>query len=279
MAKNRAYSIALWMLAIPVAHFILLTFWFLPAYFIQPQYIRSPIYYVSHKLASVFVDFSEMTLALGATCNTTRTVCLESFILEGDLSPEDGEKFEQAIEKLLASRPDIRLVCLNSKGGYTEAAAKIARKIKSLDLDTCVGDMPIARSQLDLSGLRYTATCESACSMILLAGKRRIAIGDNFLIGLHSPKTLVESPSKNVSKSAQPTQNDRQKYPFVNYMSDAARVNMNTQYTGALQVTNEVLEGLYTESSRTPNSRMYFASVPEQMKLNLFTTRVGSSFN
>ncbi len=261
----------LWIVAAVAAHFLLLTFWFLPAYLVQPGYLRSSIYHVSSSIASRLVNLSDLTLTVGKTCSSDRAVCRDSYILQGDLEPGDGQRFVAQLDAARQQHPGIRLICLNSKGGYNQEAATIARHIKATGLDTCVGDLPLGPLELQQPGVRYTATCESACVMLLLAGKNRLAIGERFAVGLHSTKALIEmqKPGEETAAGPGPAASGP-----VNFTSDLALKDVQTQYAGALQVSDAELQALYRASSLTPGSRMYYLSKDEQAALHLFTERL-----
>ncbi len=261
----------LWTVAAAAAHFLLLTFWFLPAYLVQPGFLRSPIYHVSYSIASRIVNLSELTLTVGKTCSSDRAVCRDSFILEGGIEAGDGERFVAQLEAARKQHPGLRLICLNSKGGYNQEAARIARHIKASGLDTCVGDLPLGPLELQQPGVRYTATCESACVMILLSGQRRVAIGERFAIGLHSTKALIE-----VSKPGEETAAATAASGPVSFTSDLALKDVQTQYADALQVSEAEVQALYQASARTPGSRMYYLSKEEQAALHLFTERLAA---
>ncbi|MDL5030636.1 hypothetical protein QRD43_01855 [Pelomonas sp. APW6] len=261
----------LWIVAAVAAHFLLLTFWFLPAYLVQPGNLRSSIYHVSYSIASRLVNLSDLTLTVGKTCSSDRAVCRDSYILEGDLESGDGERFVAKLDAALKQHPDIRLICLNSKGGYNQEAATIARHIKASGLDTCVGDLPLGPLELQQPGVRYTATCESACVMLLLSGRHRIAIGDRFAVGLHATKALIEVQKPGEETAAGPGQ--AASGP-VNFTSDLALKDVQTQYDGALQVSEAEVRALVQASSLTPGSRMYYLSREEQAALHLFTERL-----
>lgn len=244
-------------------------------YLIQPKNVRSPIYHVSQSLASLFRDFSELRLEPGITCSQLRTVCLDSFILEGDIQPGDGKNFIAKIQYLVVKHPKIRLICLNSRGGYTEEAAKMAQQIRSLNLDTCVGDLPMPTVEMRQAGMRFTASCESACGLILLAGSRRVAIGDRFVLGLHAAKKLFEQQEK--GKEVPIAASDAQAGTAMSYTSKLARQDVLQQFGNSLQVSELQLERILTEADRTPESRMYYTSAQEQMELGFFTERIGTS--
>lgn len=261
-----------WVAVVVACHFFLMTFWFIPMYLVQPKYIRSPIYHVSESLASFFRNFSELRLERGITCNQLRTVCLDSFILEGNIQPGDGEIFITKINDLIVKHPNVRLICLNSGGGYTEEAAKIAKRIRNLKFDTCVGDLPLSTIQeANQIGMRFTASCESACGLILLAGTRRVAIGDRFILGLHASKKLFEQQEKG------------KEVPIGSggaiFTSKVARDDVRKQFGSTLQISELQIEKILIESERTPGSRMYFTSAKEQMELGFFTQRIGTTLD
>jgi hypothetical protein len=88
-----------------------------------------------------------------------------SIEISGGLSAGAADRFG----KLLNSAPSVRLVVLNSNGGRIFEAEKIAESVNRKGLDTYVEDR-----------------CESACTLILLAGRDR-ATTPNARIGFHQP--------------------------------------------------------------------------------------------
>lgn len=83
--------------------------------------------------------------------------------IDGEITPEVAISFAAVLE----SHPELKAVSLNSPGGRVLPALEIARSINSKGLSTSV-------PQAD--------QCHSACALIFLAGKERIAHGK---LGVH----------------------------------------------------------------------------------------------
>lgn len=262
-------NVSLCLIAVPVIFVLLLMFVFAPVTLLLPIGLTKPILNVSHEIAAVFQDPSVLNVDVGNTCTQSGATCLKTFILEGRISVGDGQKFERKLEKLAAVHPEIDVICLNSYGGENEDAAYIAGVIKDRHLKTCVGDMPLKDGMSASSGLRFTAVCESACTLILLAGEERIAIGDRFAFGLHSSR----GPTEMGEDAAAPTDTNAPNKP-VSFTSSYAMQRVVANYTGKLSVKQEVFENILNVMSQTPGSKIYLASPREQMDLGFFTRRI-----
>ncbi|MFZ1106156.1 MAG: tetratricopeptide repeat protein [Hyphomicrobiaceae bacterium] len=87
----------------------------------------------------------------------------------------------KALRRLLAANTSIKVIHLNSPGGFYAQAFEMARVIKSRGLDTYVSER-----------------CDSACADLFLAGRERL-IGPGARIGFHQASTRGGSPSIDVS--------------------------------------------------------------------------------
>lgn len=67
---------------------------------------------------------------------------------------------------LLASRPDVQTLCLDSRGGNAWAAARLSAWLIEHNYDTCLPQFGSAPNKLD-------AVCASACTRVFVAGRRR----------------------------------------------------------------------------------------------------------
>jgi hypothetical protein len=247
---------------------------FLPTYFLLPSEVRSVTYHTSRSIASVFKSFSELQLEHGITCNQNKSVCIDSLILKGELIPGDEKHFQNVFQDLQARHPNTRTICFDSLGGHTSAAAIIARQIKHSNFNTCVGDWSIADSQANLHHPRHTSRCESACTMLMLAGSRRIAVGDRFLIGFHSPKTIIEATDPGKEKNNRKINPISKSSTWGLYMTPLAYNDIVESYKDALSVSNDEMEVILREMSFTPNSKMYFPSLQELMQMHFFNQKM-----
>lgn len=218
----------------------------------------------------LFADTSELTLELGKTCDQAGAQCIPSFNLAGSIQPGDGKVFRDKLSSLLAEHADVNTVCLNSNGGDNDSAAAIAAEIKKRKLNTCVGDMSFSLSGLQPeSGVRYTDTCASACTFILLAGTERIAVGARFKLGLHSPRSVLTTEDSVVDDEEAAANGVR--------FADAKLLGpIFSLYEGNVSVSNEQLQEIFAYVSHTPAFKMYSASVAEQMALGFFTKRLSN---
>lgn len=254
---------------------LLLLPFFLPIYLLLPGGVRATVYHYSFGLASTFKDFSELRLSVGKTCNQSQTSCLDSFILDGEISSGDAGKFGISLQSLMSGNPNISVICLNSVGGPSEDAASIAKVIKSAGLDTCVGDLPRSMAEMSQKGLRYTAACESACTMMVLAGKRRIAVGDRFKFGIHAARMLIETKDHGGEEPGMPSVGASQTSSDATYMSSLARHDLTRLWSSIVAIPLNQLNDVLDENEKTPATRMYYLSPAEQVRLGFFTERFG----
>jgi hypothetical protein len=95
----------------------------------------------------------------------------KTIILAGPLETGSAERFKAVLDAVST----IEIVSLVSEGGKLDEAVKIYNSVKSRDLNTYVDYM-----------------CMSACTMIFLAGKKRIA-SPQAKFGFHQPYTLADT--------------------------------------------------------------------------------------
>lgn len=254
-------------------YLVLLAGVFLPSYFVLPSQIRSLVYHSGRQVASVFRTFSELQLQHGVTCNQDRVVCIKSLILTGEIIPEDEDRFHQLFAEIRRKHPDTKTICFNSPGGHTSAAAAIAKEIKQSEFATCVGDWSITDEQLQFPLPRFTSRCESACAMLVLAGSRRISVGNRFLVGFHAAKTIVESKDPGMENTYPKAEGRGNVQDWGVYLSPLAHKDIVKSYEGSLSVAAEEMNHILEEMSYTPYSKMYFPSIEELEKLRFFTER------
>jgi hypothetical protein len=116
--------------------------------------------------------------------------CVDAILVYGEI--DDGTI--SSFDKLYPDVKDhIDTVCFLSWGGGTQAALKLAKRIKYYELNTCIGEhisihidgeWKTWQAKSDNPALPY---CKSICPFIMLAGKERIAIGEQFEIRVHHP--------------------------------------------------------------------------------------------
>jgi len=139
--------------------------------------------YTLHFLATSLAAFV-FSIALPAA---SQTISVDGVSVQGSVLRIEGE-ISQAVAdtflKAMPAHPDLKKVSLNSPGGRVFPALDIARAIRAAGLSTSV---PIADQ------------CHSACSLIFLAGKERIADGK---LGVHQISGITD-PSLTQSAIAQ----------------------------------------------------------------------------
>lgn len=135
--------------------------------------------------------YSGNACALDATGKPT--ACQPAVFLDGPIGREMLESFDLAIKQQQLPQ---RMVCLRSNGGLLRGAERIATLIRREQLDTCVADYVEYNAVYDNSAQRFTnlasvthrdVSCDSVCPFMLLAGSKRLALGQQFNIKLHHP--------------------------------------------------------------------------------------------
>lgn len=253
-----------------VLYLTLLATIFLPTYFLLPSQVKSLVYNSSKRVASLFKSFSELNLQHGVTCSQNRKTCIKSILLTGELSPGDEDSFHQYFTALKIKHPDTKTICFNSPGGYTSAAAAIAKEIKYSGFATCVGDWSVADEQSNAPLPRFTSKCESACAMLVLSGLRRIAVGDRFVVGFHSARTVIESGDSEKESSYPGSQASINNEQWGEYLSPLALEDLITSYGDSLSISQKEMKRILLEMSYTPHSKMYFPSIDELKRLQFF---------
>lgn len=257
-------------LAYVAGFMVIKVFFYTPIMMALPSSWSNFVFRPSLEVYRLFADTSEMTLELGKTCDQTAARCIQSFNLAGPIQPDDGKIFREKLSTLLAEHADVNVVCLNSTGGDNDSAAEIAAEIRKRKLNTCVGDM-----SFDLggpqpgSGVRYTDTCSSACTFILLAGTERLAIGTRFKLGLHSPRSVLTTEDSVVDDEEAAAKG-------ISFANAELLGSLFSLYKDKVSVSNEQLQAIFAYVSHTPAFKMYSASISEQMALGFFTKRLSN---
>jgi hypothetical protein len=118
-----------------------------------------------------------MTLAtqVGADPFTVNGDAVVYDTVNSEVSEEIDFGHDEQLLEILKTNENIRVLILNSEGGYLEAGYDIADIVIDAELDTHVDNV-----------------CESACATIFLAGKKR-SLGLGGKIGFHSSSWAAES--------------------------------------------------------------------------------------
>ncbi len=143
------------------------------------------------------------SMFIGKACDADPQVqsatCKNAVILDGNITKNMYEDLKSAIKR---DQLPNKLICLRSRGGVTQAAEAISDLIRTHQLDTCLSEYveyDQAYSSVTSNFAAITkqthsdVMCDSACPFILISGKNRIALGDDFKLRLHSsssPKYL-----------------------------------------------------------------------------------------
>lgn len=123
--------------------------------------------------------------------NVKRGSCVAAVVLDGTIGNEMLFAFESAIQSNLINHMP---VCFRSRGGVASSSVKIAALIRQYNLDTCMSDYVEYNQRYHIVKNKFEAIapqsyadvyCSSMCPFILIAGKHRYALGDQFVIQLH----------------------------------------------------------------------------------------------
>lgn len=144
--------------------------------------------------------------ALAADLQLTDDSCTSSVELMGDLQPGDSVRFGQLITRIQSKRAKNGAACklwtvfLDSKGGSTNEALLIGRRIRQLEAETFV---------------RRGAVCASACAFVLAGGVER---GVEGRVGIHRPYFSSLSPA--LTSAEVRTIRDRMTDSIRTYLAD-----------------------------------------------------------
>jgi len=114
-------------------------------------------------------------------------VCVEWISMEGEFDSATPAQFRAIVKRIGARRPP---VLISSPGGDISAAESVGRMIRKLGLDVAVSKTQLqivsAKQEADGRGepRSFGAMCNSACTFLLAAGKRRVA-PRNVVVGVH----------------------------------------------------------------------------------------------
>ncbi len=167
------------------------------AFLYLPKEQQAAIDNFCRTLSPIRFDSSTGKLYSGKACALDTAgkpmACQSAVFLDGPIGREMFESFDSAIKQQQLPQ---RLVCLRSNGGLLIGAERIAKLIRREQLDTCVADYVEYNAVYDKSTQRFielsnithsNVSCGSACPFMLLAGSKRLALGQQFSIKLHHP--------------------------------------------------------------------------------------------
>lgn len=247
-----------------------IVFFVLPALLFMPK-LKDQILEPAKGLYRYVHANDDVDLAYGRACTQDLSVCIDSFNFQGDVKEGSYKPFLRQIITLMKLHPEVNTLCLNSVGGNHETAAQIAGFIKTNQLNTCVADTLLTDEKPQVGGARFTASCQSACVFIVYAGIKRLALGDRFVVGLHSSKRKFESSDDADRRVLNQAAGSAER---VTFMSDESERNVLREYKGKLSIADEAFKKFLTATALTPASRMYYASEVEQMEHQIFTQRL-----
>lgn len=126
----------------------------------------------------------------GSEFQVDTSSCKDAILIFGFIDNGTIKSFDELYPNV---KNRINDVCFLSRGGGTQAALELAKKIERYQLNTCVGEhvsiwideeWEIWKTK---TGNPATVYCKSVCPFILMAGKERVAIGERFEIKVHHP--------------------------------------------------------------------------------------------
>lgn len=123
--------------------------------------------------------------AIAKACNREATYCIDDVLLIlGEIS---GTTLSD-LEELARTHGDkeISTICFDSRGGNTAKSSVLGERILKNGLSTCMAERYFLDDKNGIRRELENTQCNSACSYLLLASNKRIAIGTHFKIATHS---------------------------------------------------------------------------------------------
>jgi len=111
-------------------------------------------------------------------CTLDESKCLKDVLLIRGQIVEDTDEY---VKEVLKAHPT-DTICFSSEGGNTDTSIRIGKLIDSKGLNTCLAKRYKLNGGKDLA----LKACESACPYMFLTGTNRVALGEDFRIGVHS---------------------------------------------------------------------------------------------
>lgn len=109
-------------------------------------------------------------------------------LLHGEVKGISADWVRLRLWRELKLNPDIKTVCISSRGGVSSEAMRIADNIYTHQRNTCLAK----KYNLDSNGFKsISGICQSACTWMLLAGKERILYDGKVLMGFHGARSKM----------------------------------------------------------------------------------------
>lgn len=132
-------------------------------------------------------------LTLAKACNTQLSECVDDVLLvSGEINTATLKSISELSKQSLDT--DVDTLCLNSIGGSVETANLINEFVVNNNYNTCLASRYIikdlgennTRNSLNEQVVVKHESCYSACPLVIATAKKRILLGDSFIIGVHS---------------------------------------------------------------------------------------------
>lgn len=128
----------------------------------------------------------------GKACDSkAKGKCIDALILFGGI--DDPATVDEMKAAIALYKQDVKAVCLASSGGRMSATEDLYNAIRASGLDTCmashyeISQRTDKRIEQEVADIKYPVNCSSACSFLLYASERRVALGNDFKILVHQP--------------------------------------------------------------------------------------------
>lgn len=130
------------------------------------------------------VDFKKVTVA--KACNKDESTCINRVLLvRGKITNNTLATISNLYKQKDFLQPEA--ICFDSIGGNNPTAERLIKFIKLKNYKTCLAEKYILSDSQEVKSVK----CNSACPFIFLASNERVALGNDFAVGIHhSGKTF-----------------------------------------------------------------------------------------
>lgn len=136
---------------------------------------------ISLNIRNYYAASVDMAIACGADACYGKVI-----LIQGEITDLSVFRVTKGLKEKVQQHPDIKTVCIASKGGATSGAMDIADVIHDFGLNTCLASryVSIKDSSFIAKGL-----CQSSCTWMTLAGRERILYDDKIKLGFHAARS------------------------------------------------------------------------------------------
>ncbi len=138
---------------------------------------------------SFYKEKTAATFEVVTACTRDHHKCIDNALLVSSIIQTGLNK---EIEHQLNQRPEIDTLCFNSPGGEVHEAQAIIKTIQTRKLSTCIADSYFRSNGTVADYYKYPSLCGSSCTLVTMAGKRVIGLGDSNSIRIHGSGTYTD---------------------------------------------------------------------------------------